>query len=44
MRKLWSGLEGYYVRLYKRTEPISNPEHPKVRIAPYVEVIGEDAE
>ena len=44
VRKLWSRLEGHHVRLYKRTEPTGNPDHPKVRVAPYVEVIGDDVE
>lgn len=44
MRKLWSGLEGHHVRLYKRTELTGNPDYPKVRVAPCVEVIGDDAE
>lgn len=44
VRKLWSGLEGHHVRLYKRTEPTSNPDRPKACVAPYVEVVGEGAE
>lgn len=44
VRKMWAGLTGRHVRLYKLAEPTGNPEHPKVRVAPYVEVIGDDRE
>lgn len=44
VKKLWSGLKGRHVRLYKLAEPTNNPQHPKVRVAPYVEVIGDDAQ
>lgn len=44
VRKLWSGLAGHHVRIYKLTEETGNPQHPKVRVAPFVEVIGDDAQ
>lgn len=44
VRKLWSGLKGRHVRLYKLMEATNNPQHPKVRVAPYVEVIGDEAQ
>ena len=44
VRKMWGGVKGRHVRLYKLTEPTDNPERPKVRVAPYVEVIGDEEE
>lgn len=44
VRKMWSGLTGHHVRIYKTTEPTGNPERPKFRVAPYVEVIGDEEE
>lgn len=42
VRKMWSSLAGRHVRLYKLSEETGNPQHPKVRIAPFVEIIGDD--
>lgn len=44
VRKLWSGLTGRHVILYKSLEDTGNPERPKARVAPYVEVIGDEQE
>lgn len=44
VRKMWAGLAGRHVHLYKLAEHTGNPEYPKVRVAPYVEVIGDDSE
>jgi hypothetical protein len=30
------------VLIYKGLEDTNNPQHPKVRVAPYVEVVGDD--
>lgn len=43
VRRLWSGIEGRHVRIYKLTEDSGNPERPKVRVAPFVEVLDGDA-
>ena len=42
VKRMWSGLEGKHVRIYKTTEATSNPERPKVRVAPFVERLGGD--
>jgi len=39
VKKLWDGLVGKNVRLYKYLEPTSDPMKPSVRIAPYVELL-----
>lgn len=42
VKRLWSGIEGHHVLIYKGLEDTNNPQHPKVRVAPYVEVVGDD--
>lgn len=41
VEKMWSGIEpGQRVLLYKVTEETNNPKKPKVRVAPYIVIIG----
>lgn len=42
VKRMWSGLEGHHVRIYKALEDSGNPERPKIRIAPFVEAIEDD--
>lgn len=44
VRLMWSGLAGRHVVIYKALEESGNPERPKVRVAPYVEVIEDAAQ
>ena len=46
VRRLWCGVAGHRARIYKLAEATGNPDRPKVRVAPYVEVmdIAEAAE
>jgi hypothetical protein len=43
VKRLWDGLEGEHVRIYKLTEETGNSERPRVRVAPYVERLGKAA-
>ena len=43
VKRLWDGLEGEHVRIYKLTEETGNPERPRVRVAPYGERLGKAA-
>lgn len=42
VRRMWTGVEGKHVRMYKGLEDTGNPQHPKVRVAPYVEVVEDE--
>lgn len=39
VKKMWEGLEGKHVIIYKTLEKTNNPRKPTARVAPFVEVI-----